>query len=107
MACHVGDGLACSLVQVGGEGASAAHRRGLATGFIAKAPDQRFVAQPMGGDSALARRDAEFFHHIVETAQVALQVMPRIAQVRILTFRHHTGVVEGGQAGCTVQRHKP
>ena len=95
------------MVQFGEEGASSTHRRGLATGFVAKPPDQRFVAQPMGRDPALARRDAELFHHIVETAQIPLQVMPRIAQVRVLTFRHGTGVVEDGLAGRTVQRHKP
>lgn len=96
---HFCNRLADGAIHVLGRG-QPPHTGGASVSLIAKALDERLVAQAVGCDPQFARGVAEPLHHIVEAAQIALQVMAKIAQVRVHSFRDGLGIVQRGPAQC-------
>lgn len=87
------------------QGAAAAHRR-LLPRVHHELVDQGLVPETVRGDTQFARRDAELHQHVVEATQVPLEVVGRIAHVRLRPRRHRLSVLDGGNALQRVQRHK-
>ena len=102
---QLGDGLPRRLLDLRRQFAAAAHRRLLARAHH-ELFDQRFVPKPVRRHAEPATRDAELAQDISESVEVVLEVVVRIAHVRIAPGRHHLCELDGLDTLRRTQRHE-